>query len=207
MQILWKGQTCISLSLSRGKQEQVKILIDPFGESTGIKLSPQEADILLVTHGKPETKGVKGTPILFSTPGEYEVKDIFIQGIGETNGNVIYTMEAEGMKVCHLGAIQQQELTSGQIEKIGTVHVLFIPVGGGDTIDAQEAARMVSQLEPAVVIPMRYAIPGLKEKLGTVEQFLKTMGVKEGEPQQKVILKQKDVEGEEEMKLIVLKPS
>jgi len=72
MQIVWKGQACFSIVITRGKQEQVKILIDPFEDSLGLKLPPQEADIVLVTHGHSDhnnVKIVKGDPFIIDSPG------------------------------------------------------------------------------------------------------------------------------------------
>ncbi len=81
-----------------------------------------------------------------------------------------------------MGDLGQKELTAEQIDQIGEVDVLFVPVGGLYTIDAKEAAAIVNQIEPKIVIPMHYALPKLKFKLGEVEQFLKVMGEKNGEP-------------------------
>ena len=217
MQIFWKGQACFSLVVSQAKQEQVKIVIDPYDESIGFKLPSMEADIVLISHEHPDhnnAKGVSGSPFVASFPGEYEVKNIFIKGIpsfhdnsqGKERGqNTIFTIAAEDMRLCHLGDLGQKELTSEQVDKIGEVDVLFIPVGGVYTIDAKEASAIVSQIEPKIVIPMHYALPRLKFKLGEVEQFLKVMGVKESDPEQKLLLRAKDLIGDE-MKIVVLKP-
>ena len=59
MQIVWKGQACFYITIVRGKQDQVKVLIDPFEDSLGLKLPAQEADIVLVTHGHSDHNHVK----------------------------------------------------------------------------------------------------------------------------------------------------
>ncbi|MDO8470527.1 MAG: MBL fold metallo-hydrolase [bacterium] len=217
MQIFWKGQSCISLIISQSKQEQVRLVIDPYDESIGFKLPSMEADIVLVSHEHPDHNNVKavgGDPFVASFPGEYEVKNIFIKGIpsfhdnsqGKERGqNTIFTIAAEDMRLCHLGDLGQKELTSEQIDRIGDVDVLFVPVGGVYTIDAKEASVIVNQIEPKVVIPIHYALPKLKVKLGEVEQFLKVMGVKNGEPEQKLLVKAKDLSAEE-TKVVILKP-
>lgn len=217
MQLLWKGQSCVQLIAARIKQDPVKIVIDPYQESVGFKLPSLETDIALVTHDHEDhnnVEGLKGGPFVISNPGEYEVKGIFIRGIssyhdeagGEKRGhNTMYTIEAEEMKLCHLGDLGQPELTTKQVEEIGSIDILFIPVGGVYTIGAKEAVKVISQIEPKVVIPMHYAIPKLKYKLEGVGEFLKVMGVKAPEPQQKIIVKSKDL-SEEEMKIILLEP-
>ena len=83
----------------------------------------------------------------------------------------------------------------------------MIPVGGTYTITGKEAAKVISQIEPAMVIPMHYALPGLKPKLALVDEFLQTMGKKGVEKQQKLVIKEKDVAGEkDEVEIVVLKP-
>ncbi|MBI2574037.1 MAG: MBL fold metallo-hydrolase [Candidatus Wildermuthbacteria bacterium] len=186
MQIIWKGQSCVQLIASRIKQDPVKIVIDPYQDSVGFKLPSLEADIALVTHDHEDHNNLAAE--------------------GEKRGhNTIYTIEAEDMKVCHLGDLGQPELTPKQVEAIGSIDILFIPVGGVYTIGAKEAAKVISQIEPKVVIPMHYAIPKLKYKLEGVEDFLKAMGAKAQEPQQKIILKSKDL-SEEEIKIMLLTP-
>jgi len=225
MQIVWKGQACFHIIAQRGKparaggQEQVRILIDPFEDSLGLKLPPQEADIVLVTHDHFDhnnVKAAKGTPFIINSPGEYETKGVFVQGIatfhddvqGKERGlNTVYTLTLEGITLCHMGDFGQKELTPEQVEKIGQVHVLMIPVGGTYTITGKEAGKIISQIEPAMIIPMHYALPHLKPKLAPVDEFLQAMGKKGLEEQQKLTLKEKDVAGEkDEAEIVVLKP-
>jgi len=219
MQIVWKGQACFYIVASRGKQEQVRILIDPYEDSLGLKLSPQEADIVLVTHNHFDhnnVKAAKGTPFLIDSPGEYEAKEVFVQGIqtfhddvkGKERGlNIVYTITVEGITLCHMGDFGQKELTPEQVEKIGQVHVLMIPVGGTYTITGKEAGKIISQIEPVIIIPMHYALPRLKPKLASVDEFLQAMGKKGLEEQQKLTLKERDVAGEkDEAEIVVLKP-
>ena len=218
MQIVWKGQACFSVVVSRGKQEQIKILIDPFEDSLGIKLPSQEADVVLITHGHFDhnnVKIVKGDPFIIDSPGEYEVKSVFVQGIPsfhddvqgkERGANIIYTVTTDGITICHMGDFGQKELTPEQVEKIGQVHVLMIPVGGTYTIDGKEAGKIISQIEPKIVIPMHYALPKLKPNLAPVSEFLQVMGKKGLEPQAKITLKAKDVsEKMAEMEIVVLR--
>lgn len=215
MQILWKGHACFQIIASKGKQEQVKIVIDPYQEDIGLKLSSLEADIVLMTHNHLDhnnEKAVKGTPFIIKNPGEYEVQGVFIKGIfsfhdeqqGKERGlNTIYVGEAEGIRFCHLGDFGEKELSSEQVEAIGDVDVLFVPVGGVYTIDAKAAAGIIGQIEPRIAIPMHYSAPKLKVKLAGVEEFLKIMGAKSVVPQEKLVLKIKDLPTQE-TQIIVL---
>lgn len=217
MHIIWHGQSCFEIISSQQKGEQVKIVIDPFSDDIGLKLPKMEADILLVTHSHYDhnnIKGVGGESFLIENPGEYERKDVFVRGIAafhdekegkERGQNTIYTIEAEEMKLCHMGDFGQQELTPDQLETIGDIDILMVPVGGNFTIDAKGAVRVISQIEPRIIIPMHYSLPKLKVKLNDLDSFLKEMGRKSAEPQPKLLIKKKDLSVEEE-KIVVLQP-
>ncbi|OGZ17480.1 MAG: hypothetical protein A2Z78_00845 [Candidatus Nealsonbacteria bacterium RBG_13_36_15] len=217
MQVIWHGHAFFQIITSRGKEEKLSIAIDPFSAEIGLRVPLIEANILLITHDHYDhnnTKAIKGSPFLIQGPGEYEIKGISIQGISafhdknqgkERGGITIYIIEAEGMKLCHLGDFGQKELTSDQIEKIGDCDVLMIPVGGVFTISGPEASKIISQIEPRIVIPMHYQLSKLKlkSKLESLDKFLKSMGQKGIVPQPKIILKKKDLP-EEGTKIIVL---
>ncbi len=114
-------------------------------------------------------------------------------------------IEIEEIKLCHLGDFGQKELTAEQLEAIGDVDILFIPVGGVYTIGAREAANIIGQIEPKIAIPMHYKLPKLTAKIDGVEDFLKIMGVKSAVPQEKLMLKAKELT-EEEIKIVLLQP-
>jgi L-ascorbate metabolism protein UlaG (beta-lactamase superfamily) len=189
----------------------------PFDDSLGLKVPKVEADILLITHSHYDhsnKKVITGEPFLIEEPGEYEVKGIFVKGIpafhdnsgGKERGQVaIYKIEAEDMKICHLGDLGQKELSSDQLEEIGEVDILMVPVGGTYTIDPREAANVVSQIEPKIVIPMHYKIPKLKLELEGLEKFLKVMGAEDVQPQKKLKISLKDLP-KEETEIMVLQP-
>jgi L-ascorbate metabolism protein UlaG (beta-lactamase superfamily) len=216
MQIIWKGQSCFQIITSRDKNNQVTLVVDPFGESIGLRVPKLEADVLLITHDHPDhnnVKAVSNNPFLIQGPGEYEIKGVSIQGIpafhdsasGKEKGQItMYTIESEGLRVCHLGDLGQKELTDEQVEKIGNVDILLIPTGGVYTISAKEATGVISQIEPRIVIPMHYHIPKLKIKLDGLDKFLKTMGVKSPEVLNKLSIKKKDIV-EEKTEVVILK--
>lgn len=215
--IYWAGQSCFQISVSNSKDHSADIVIDPFDKTIGLKLPNLSANILLVTHNHPDhnnIKDIKGTPFLIQEPGEYEVSGVFIQGIpsfhddknGKEKGqNTIYVIEAEGMRFCHLGDLGQNQLTDNQLEKIDEVDILMIPVGGEYTISSVEAQKIISQIEPKVVIPMHYALPNLKFKLDSVSKFLKTMGKDSVVPQSKFIVKTSTLSSNG-MEIVVLQP-
>ena len=219
MNIFWRGQSCFQIIASPKKNGQVSIVIDPFSEDTGgsLKLPKMEAALLLVTHGHQDhnnVKAISGSPFLISGPGEYEIKDVFVQGIpafhdnehGKERGETtIYTIETEDIRLCHLGDLGQTELFSEQLEKIGEVDILMAPVGGVYTIDGKEAVKIISQIEPKITIPMHYYLPKLKYKIEGLDNFLKALGLKSVQPESKLSIKKKDL-SEEEAKIVVLTP-
>lgn len=215
MKIAWYGQSCFKLMVKTNNGEKITILIDPFSKDIGLTPPRGGADIVIVSHDHYDHNNVKtvsGEPFIIDGPGEYDVKKVFIRGIysfhdaskGEERGvNTISLIEAEDMKVCHLGDLGQKELSDNQLEKIGEVDILMIPVGGTYTINGSEAVKIINQIEPKVVIPMHYKIPGLNIKLNPVEKFLEEIG-REKETMEELSIQKKELT-EEEMKVVVMK--
>ncbi len=182
MEIAWYGLGCFRLT-ERGYPT---IVTDPFDEaSTGLHLP--RAAVSVVTWSQlmddPEElhwPGLQGDIHTVASPGEYEIGGVFITGIASTGGgmaqNVIFAINCEGVIVCHLGALGRT-LTQAQIEPIGRVNVLLMPVGLADGLTMTMASETVSLIEPDIVIPMQYATPGLLVDRGPVDHFLKEMGV------------------------------
>lgn len=221
MKISWAGQACFHISTAPAKDVQADIVIDPYGD-IGFKLPSLSADIVLVSHSHDDHNNVKavkpageGEPFVVQGPGEYEIKGVFVRGIdswhddaqGKERGkNTIYTIEAEDMRLCHLGDLGQKELTSNQLDAIGTVDILMIPAGGVYTIEPAEAVKIISQVEPKIVIPMHYALPKLSIKLEGVEKFLKAMGKNAVEPIDKLNIKASALPKEKQTEVVILKP-
>lgn len=183
MEITWYGQACFRLR-SRG----LSVVTDPYGADLGIKLPRLTATVVTISHSHDDhnnAQAVKGSPFVISGPGEYEIEGIFIIGVstfhdsrkGEELGrNTAYLIEFENLTICHLGDlghVPDQE----QIEQLNSVDVLLIPVGGRTTLTASKAAEVIGLLEPKVVIPMHYQVPGLNVQLNNVGRFLKEMAV------------------------------
>ncbi len=205
MEIIWHGQSFFEIN---SKDPSARIVIDPFDETIGLKVAKPEADILLISHNHRDhanKKAVKGHPLIIEEPGEYEAHDIYIKSIasfhddsqGAARGlNNIYVFQAEGITVCHLGDFGQKELSDEQLEAIGDVDILMVPIGGKYTLDAKGAAKVVSQVEPRLVIPMHYQVPGLKEELDSLDNFVKEMGFTPEAPEKKLRLKKTNLSPE-----------
>ena len=194
MDITWLGHSCFRI-----KGSQAIIITDPFPPELGYTLGKQTANIITMSHQHPShsyVKGIGGEPRIIKGPGEYEISGILIIGIatfhdnqrGQVRGkNTVYVMEIDGVSVCHLGDLGHV-LSTEQVEEIGRVDVLFLPVGGGSTINPAIAAEVILQLEPNAVIPMHYKTPAIKRELDSVDVFLKEMGMGQIEPRPKLTL-------------------
>ncbi|MCG2809160.1 MAG: MBL fold metallo-hydrolase [Candidatus Portnoybacteria bacterium] len=191
MIINWYGHSCFKIANQGG---HLIIIIDPFDKGVGLNPPKGNADIIAVSRNHKDHNNIKamsGEPFIINGPGEYEVKNIRIIGVSSFQ-NTIYLIETDGIRICHLGDLRQERLTDRQLEAIGQVDVLMAPVGGGETIGAKEAAKISKQIEPQIIIPMRYKLPGLKENLAGVDEFLKEMGLEEKTAVDKLTLKKKD---------------
>ena len=194
MEISWLGHSCFRIR-NRG----TTVITDPYSPELGYSLGKPVADIVTVSHRHPGhsyVQGVDGQPRVVTAPGEYEVMGVLIIGIatshdaegGSQRGkNTVYVMEMDEISVCHLGDLGHA-LTAAQVEEIGNVDVLLLPVGGVSTIDAPVAAEVVRQLEPRVVVPMHYKTEALNWELAPVDRFLKEIGVEQADPQPKLSL-------------------
>jgi L-ascorbate metabolism protein UlaG (beta-lactamase superfamily) len=110
-------------------------------------------------------------------------------------------MEIDEIAVCHLGDLGHV-LTNEQVEEIGNVDVLLLPVGGVSTINAPMAAEVVRQLEPKAVIPMHYKTPALSWELEPVERFLKEIGAKQVSSQPKLSITKSSLPGSTQVFLL-----
>ena len=203
MNISWHGNNCVKINTLSKKNGNISILIDPLEKESGLKGPKEIADILLLTKTEEKTKQAEG--FVINGPGEYEIKEVYIKGLESSSQKTIYAFESEEINVCHLGLLNKEELTSFQVEEIGNVDILFIPIGGGEGLDAKQAVKIMGQLEPKITIPMNYKIPGLKIKLDELKKFLDLLGIKSVEPISKFSIKKKNLI-EEEPKIVVLTP-
>jgi L-ascorbate metabolism protein UlaG (beta-lactamase superfamily) len=192
MEITWLGHSCFKL-----KGKQATVITDPFSPAIGYTLGKVTADIVTVSHPHPGhsyVQGVADEPRILKSPGEYESGGVLSVGVhtfhdnekGAQRGkNTVFVIDVDDVMICHLGDLGHV-LTAEQVAEINGVDVLLIPVGGVSTIDAVQAAQVVRQLEPKIIIPMHYKTEAEKKDLETAERFLKEMGVKEAVPQPKL---------------------
>ena len=184
MEITWYGRACFRL---RGREATV--ITDPCPPSTGFVAGKHDVDLLTMSHAHADHSYTRSITagLTLTRPGEYEFHDLLVSGVrtfhdgsggSERGENIVFTIEVDGVHVCHLGDLGHL-LSEEQITEIGPVDVLLVPVGGNFTISPSEAGEVVSQISPKLVIPMHYAVNGASTDLQGPEKFLNEMAVTE----------------------------
>jgi L-ascorbate metabolism protein UlaG (beta-lactamase superfamily) len=193
MHVEWFGQSAFALTGG-----EAKVFIDPFADlsplaARGVKfdyppISCDGVDLLLVTHEHLDHNGVEAIagepPILRSTAGRLESPIGEVLAIAsehdhkagtERGPNTIFVFTLDGLRVAHFGDFGQSDLRAEQAEAIGALDLLILPVGGGPTIGAEQAAQIARRLAPRWVVPMHYRTPRVSF-LQDAEEFLALMG-------------------------------
>jgi len=211
MIITWLGHSAFKI-----ESKDITLVTDPYDPKIGFKFPKITADIVTISHDHFDhayAEGVAGEPFIIDSAGEYEIKEVFVMGLpsfhdkkegADRGGNIIYKIELENITIAHLGDLGHV-LTDEQTEKLQGVDILMIPVGGNYTIDYQEAMEIINQLEPRVVIPMHYALPGLKVDIEKVDKFCKEMGCSPSETLDKYKITRKDLPTEETQVILLAK--
>jgi L-ascorbate metabolism protein UlaG (beta-lactamase superfamily) len=179
MRVEWFGQSAFQLSGADGRS----VAIDPFGDMSALSsgrgiqwdypaIAGVEPDLLLVTHEHGDHNGVEainGEPAtLRSTAGTHDSPIGQVTGVAsehdDTAGtqrgpNTIFVFTLDSVRACHMGDFGQSGLREEQAAAIGDVDLLFVPVGGGFTIGAEQASLIAERLSPRWVVPMHYRTP------------------------------------------------
>ena len=210
MEITWYGHSCFRLT-ERG---MATVVTDPFDHNVaGYEALKLRGDIVTVSHDAPGhnyISAVKGRSHVITGPGEFEIGGVFITAV-QTNGspkhasdeprNTLYVFDYDGITVAHLGDLQKVP-NQTEIEALGNVNIVLVPVGGGGGLAAAKAVEVVSLLEPGIVIPMHYGTPESSIKLTPVDKFLKEMGLSDIEPLPSLKVTQSSIP--EETRVVIL---
>lgn len=198
MEISWLGHSCFQL---RGKN--IVLITDPFtlqqGSSLGdaSRLSKLNTSIVTISHNHPghnNANGVSGNPRIVRGPGEYEINDVLITGVAsyhddkhgkEYGRNTIYMIHIDELTICHLGDLGHT-LHEDQLEEVADADILFVPIGGEHSLNATQAAEVISQVEPRIVVPMHYRSTATEEIPPALTTFCREMGVEAINPQPKL---------------------
>ncbi len=195
MDLQFYGANCVKIT---GKKATVTI--DDNLAELGLKSVTKAGDIVIfsVEHPLP-TQDVK---VAIDQPGEYEVSDVSIQGVvarshmdeaGKTSAT-IFKVIIDDVSLVSLGHIYP-ELSDEQLEAIGTVDVLLVPVGGnGYTLDPVGALKLIKKIEPKLVIPTHYADKAINFPVPQqdLETAIKELAMEPRETVEKLKLKSAD---------------
>lgn len=203
MEITYLGHSSFKLKSKDG----LILVIDPFDPNlVGLPFPKDVADILVISHDHPDhnfrqaiTGPVKrNETFVIENEGEYEIGGVEISSIktyhdkvegAEKGKNLLTEIRMDGMTACHLGDLGHK-LTESQIERLGSVDVLMVPVGDGYTLDLDSVFDMINDIQPSLVIPMHFKVDGMKEgfeKLLPLQSFLdKSKYPLNGEPTHKL---------------------
>ena len=191
MRVRWYGQSAFLLTGEKS------VFVDPFGDLAAMSARGLEfryppiedvtSDLLLVTHEHRDHNAIEavgGEPVVLRAPGTHESPVGEVVGInsehdsvaGTKRGpNTIFRFRLDGLSVAHLGDFGQTALRSEQRSALGEVDVLFLPIGGGPTIGGEDAAALVRELGPLLVVPMHYRTEAVNF-LDTPDDFLAALG-------------------------------
>jgi L-ascorbate metabolism protein UlaG (beta-lactamase superfamily) len=220
-EILYLGHASVRI---RGREGIV--VLDPCDQSVGFDIGKPTAQVVTISHHKADHNNVEAVKPLRDTlfvadgPGEYEVSNILIRGIrtahtdgeGKKHGhNTIFVMYIDDVAFCHLGDLGHG-LTASQLDEIGSVDVLFVPVGNGNhVIKPDGMVEIISEIAPKVVVPLyndnqQQRLEALD--LEPLSVFVHQMGLKEYETLDKVVFTPSTLPREdEETKIMILNPS
>ncbi len=218
-EVQFLGHACFRL---RGRDGA--IVCDPYQRAIGLDLGRPTATIVTVSHQHPghnntaAVRPLRERLFVVDGPGEYEIGGVLITGIrtyhdnakgAERGFNTVYIIHLDDLVFCHLGDLGH-ELSATQLEEIGSnVDVLFVPVGGGESLSPATASNVISQIEPRFVIPMHYAMgqTGIEPPLAPIEKFVSEMGLKEYTPEEKFVINANALPADDEQtRIVILKP-
>ncbi len=208
MHINYYGLSCFKIvAKTEGRgSEDVTIFFSPYSKSVGLRPPQSNADIVLLSHDGEmfnESDSFRGEPLVFNAPGEYAAKGVSIIGMdssadpkgGEIRGNtVVFSLDVEGIKVVHLGAIGS-EPSEKVYDSISGADILFLPIGDMAGIDGKTAETIARKVEPKIIIPMQYNLKGLKKfkELHDESDFCSNIGNCPKKGEDKLVIKKSDI--------------
>jgi L-ascorbate metabolism protein UlaG (beta-lactamase superfamily) len=200
----WLGHACFRL---RGRD--VTILTDPYdGSQWGYQPLATSANVVTISNDHPHhagLDGIDGRPRVLRGPGEYEIGGALIWGVRTSRRpgdgavrNTAFVIQLEELTICHLGDLARAPLSIEELTHIKDADVLLVPVGGNCTINASQAAEVVSQVEPKLIVPMHYATDETRGHLALdeVSKFCKELGATEAAPRSRLSITPGSLPGE-----------
>lgn len=206
MQIQYFGLSSFKITT-----KSATIITDPFHKDSGLVPPRGAADILILADKNDKRysamSGIQGSPFTMDTPGEYDLKGVTVTGIPlkqEDKYVSVFLIESEDIRLLNLTHVKDWNMKEEEIESLGEIDILIVPVGGNTVFSASQASKVVNEIEPKIVIPSHYKMRDLIFDLDSPDKFVKEMGGK-SEKTEKLTVKKKDLM-DEETKVVVLEP-
>ena len=184
MKIQWWGHSAFVLTAQNDKI----VLTDPYESgcyNNTFNYAPitVSADIVTASHSHPDhfTRKLNGNPKVITKKGNYETGGIKVKGVAafhdanqgrDRGANIIFVYEIDGIRIVHLGDIGHT-LSQKELDEIGLVDILLVPVGGHFTIDADQASDVAGSLKPKITMPMHYKTEVLDFPIAGVDSFIR----------------------------------
>lgn len=186
IEITYLGRNCFRL---KGRDGGV-VLTDPCPPDSGFAIGKQPAAIVTLSQrdepGYSYVAAAGGEAMVLDAPGEYEIGGTLVTGVpskrADGSRNIIFVTELDGIRVAHLGLA-----SNAQFEDLKNVDILLLPVGGANALTPNQAADLMTKIEPRIAIPMNYRVGGEILPLEPLDTFLKEVGARP-EPQAKLSL-------------------
>lgn len=192
MHIFWHGISCVKI-----QTHDAVFIFNPYSDSVGITMPKLKAEVVVTTNPANEQSNnierLQGEPFVISGAGEYEVKGMHIHGMEYADGSVFYITKSEGITVAHLGTLNMP-LTDEHLEALEGVDILLLPLACAEGVTPD---KVVANIEPRIVIPIAYKTSKVKIALPEFDAFAKDMGLKDTTPEEKLLIKFKDLPQEE----------
>lgn len=209
MHISWHGQYTLKFQIG-----ETTLVIDPYAPSVGLRPFRSQADAVALTWPQnPEHShlaAIQGEPKILAGPGEFALYNFSLHAIpwrdSEGQQRAIQRWTCENMCLVNLASLNR-ELSDEELKEVEKkdIDVLLLPIGGGNALTTDQAIKTITTLEPRMVIPIHFALPGLKEKLDSVKEFADNFGVKTSQAEKKIIVKGSKLPSEE-MHVVLLIP-
>ena len=186
MKLKWLGHSCFQLTLDNGKV----LVTDPYDDSVGYPPLKVRADAALSSHGHFDHNcfaAVEGDPVILDAPGSRELFGAKITAVpsfhddqrGAKRGqNLIHLIEADGLRVAHLGDLGHQPDTEAQKQALSNLDVMLIPIGGYFTIDTPAAVALIEAFKPRCAVAMHFSNAYCHFPISDEAEFARLTGAK-----------------------------
>lgn len=209
MHVTWHGQYTIKI-----QSEEVTLVLDPYAPNIGLAPFRAKADIVALTSpadlSMSHLEGIQGEPFIIKTPGEYSISGFTLYALGwideKQEEHSIQLWQIESITMLHVGQLNR-DLSDKELQALErtNIDVLFLPIGEGNGLPLKNAMKLLTTIEPRMVIPIHYSLPGLKDDLSDIQQFAKEMGIDPGQKQPKAIIKAGKL-SQEDVETVILQP-